>query len=106
MVRLQKVESILFGDGAMPEREPSQARGDVSNRHPLPLFRPEAVAAPDKFYGDTLQIRAFPEAMLGWLGAGVLGAVLSFLAVAQHAETLRTSGVVVAGATQEIPSDS
>jgi hypothetical protein len=77
----------------------SQASQERSNRSspsdPLPLFRPEALVAPEKFYGDVLLIRPFPVAMLVWVALGITGALLSFLVSARYEDSARTYGVVV-----------
>lgn len=90
----------------MSRPEPSQERSNQSSTSdPLPLFRPEALVAPEKFYGDVLLIRPFPVAMLAWMALGITGALLSFLVFARYVDTARTYGVVVERALDASPGD-
>ena len=66
-----------------------------SNGNPLPLFRPEAVAAlQHKFYGEIILIRPFPLMLLCWFALGITAAVLGFLFLGQYTEKARVPGVV------------
>jgi hypothetical protein len=63
---------------------------------PLPLFRPEALAAQQqKFYGDIVLIRPFSLFLLSWFAIGITAAVLGFLLLGHYTEQIRVSGVVV-----------
>jgi hypothetical protein len=67
------------------------------NGTPLPLFRPEAVAAlQQKFYGEIVLIRPFPLMLLCWFALGITAAVLGFLFLGQYTEKARVSGVITA----------
>ena len=56
-----------------------------SNGNPLPLFRPEAVAAlQQKFYGEIILVRPFPLMLLCWFALGITAAVLGFLFLGQY----------------------
>jgi len=51
-----------------------------SPQPPLPLFRPEVLAARgQKFYGEILLIRPFPSAFFAWLGIVLVTALLVLL---------------------------
>jgi hypothetical protein len=77
------------------------------NSEPLPLFRPEALAAvQQKFYGEIILIRPFPLMLLGWFAVGIAAAVLGFLLLGQYTERARVSGVVVAPFAGSVPSAS
>lgn len=66
-----------------------------SNGTPLPLFRPEAVAAlQHKFYGEIILIRPFPLMLLCWFALGITAAVLGFLFLGQYTEKTRVPGVI------------
>jgi hypothetical protein len=66
-----------------------------SNGTPLPLFRPEAVAAlQHKFYGEIILIRPFPLMLLCWFALGITAAVLGFLFLGQYTEKTRIPGVI------------
>jgi hypothetical protein len=67
------------------------------NGTPLPLFRPEAVAAlQQKFYGEIILIRPFPLMLLCWFALGITAAVLGFLFLGQYTEKARVPGVITA----------
>ena len=66
-----------------------------SNGNPLPLFRPEAVAAlQHKFYGEIILIRPFPLMLLCWFALGITAAVLGFLFLGQYTEKMRVPGII------------
>src|SRR5438309_9838567 len=68
-----------------------------SNGTPLPLFRPEAVAAlQQKFYGEIILIRPFPLMLLCWFALGITAAVLGFLFLGQYTERVHVPGVITA----------
>ncbi len=65
------------------------------NNEPLPLFRPEALAAQQqKFYGEIILVRPFSLMLLGWFAIGIAAAVLGFLLLGQYTERVRVPGVV------------
>lgn len=62
---------------------------------PLPLFRPEALAAvQQKFYGEIILVRPFSLMLLGWFAIGITAAILGFLFLGQYTERARVSGIV------------
>ena len=66
-----------------------------SSAEPLPLFRPEAVAAlQQKFYGEIILIRPFSLVLLCWFALGITAAVLGFLFLGQYTERARVPGVM------------
>src|SRR5947199_5138170 len=68
-----------------------------SSVEPLPLFRPEAVAAlQQKFYGEIILIRPFPLMLLCWFALGITAAVLGFLFLGQYTDKTRVPGVITA----------
>ena len=72
-----------------------------SNETPLPLFRPEAIAAlQQKFHGEIILIRPFPLMLLGWCGLGITAAVLGFFFLGQYTEKARVPGIINAGQSQ------
>lgn len=82
----------------------SMERGSVespsSNAEPLPLFRPEAIAAlQQKFYGEIILIRPFSLVLLCWFALGITAAVLGFLFLGQYTERARVAGVVTTSST-------
>src|SRR6476659_4728258 len=78
----------------------SMERGSVeshSNGHPLPLFRPEAIAAlQQKFYGEIILVRPFSLMLLCWFALGITAAVLGFLFLGQYTERARVPGIMSA----------
>lgn len=78
----------------------SMERGSVeshsSNGHPLPLFRPEAIAAlQQKFYGEIILVRPFSLMLLCWFALGITAAVLGFLFLGQYTERARVQGIII-----------
>jgi len=66
-----------------------------SSAEPLPLFRPEAIAAlQQKFYGEIILIRPFSLVLLCWFALGITAAVLGFLFLGQYTERARVPGVI------------
>jgi hypothetical protein len=66
-----------------------------SNGNPLPLFRPEAVAAlQQKFHGEIILIRPFPLMLLCWFALGITAAVLGFLFLGQYTEKAHVPGII------------
>lgn len=77
---------------------PGQSFG-TADRHnsvePLPLFRPEALAAQQqKFYGEIILIRPFSLLLLSWFAVGITSAVLGFLLLGHYTERAHVSGVL------------
>jgi hypothetical protein len=64
---------------------------------PLPLFRPEALAAQEKEHGDVLRIRPLSLAFFPWLAITVGAVVLAYLLVGHYTENVRITGFLVAG---------
>ena len=69
---------------------------------PLPLFRPEAIAAlQQKFHGEIILIRPFPLMLLCWFALGITAAVLGFFFLGQYTEKARVPGIITnAGRSQ------
>ena len=64
---------------------------------PLPLFRPEAIAAlQQKFYGEIILVRPFSLMLLCWFALGITAAVLGFLFLGQYTDRVRVPGVISA----------
>lgn len=61
---------------------------------PLPLFRPEALAAREKLQGEVLSIRAFSSSAFLVLVGGVIACALVFLLFAQYEPRARVSGSI------------
>src|SRR6478672_4910561 len=77
----------------------SMERGSVESHsnqaEPLPLFRPEAIAAlQQKFYGEIILVRPFSLMLLCWFALGITAAVLGFLFLGQYTERARVQGVI------------
>lgn len=67
-------------------------------QQPLPLFRPEALAAQQqKFYGEILLIRPLSLTLFVWLGMGLASAVIAFLLLGHYTERIRVSGIILSG---------
>ncbi len=78
------------------ERAPLESHSNHSE--PLPLFRPEAIAAlQQKFYGEIILIRPFPLMLLCWFALGITAAVLGFLFLGQYTEKARVPGIITSG---------
>jgi len=73
-----------------------------STEPPLPLFRPEAIAAlQQKFHGEIILIRPFPLMLLCWFALGITAAVMGFFFLGQYTEKARVSGIITnAGAAK------
>lgn len=79
----------------------SMERGSVESHsnhsEPLPLFRPEAIAAlQQKFYGEIILVRPFSLMLLCWFALGITAAVLGFLFLGQYTERAHVPGVISA----------
>src|SRR5215467_16350299 len=72
---------------------------------PLPLFRPEAIAAlQQKFYGEIILIRPFSLMLLCWFALGISAAVLGFLFLGQYTERARVPGVMTVSDVSSPPA--
>jgi hypothetical protein len=79
----------------IPGRTLSSEERSSSSVEPLPLFRPEAIAAlQQKFYGEIILIRPFSLMLLCWFALGITAAVLGFLFLGQYTERARVPGVI------------
>jgi hypothetical protein len=77
------------------------------NTQPLPLFRPEALAAvQQKFHGEIILVRPFSLMLLGWFAVGITAAVLGFLLLGQYTERARVHGRMTIGNTADTRSSS
>jgi hypothetical protein len=73
----------------------SSVESPSNSVEPLPLFRPEAIAAlQQKFYGEIILIRPFSLMLLCWFALGISAAVLGFLFLGQYTERARVPGVM------------
>ena len=78
-----------------PGRTLSSVESPGKSVEPLPLFRPEAIAAlQQKFYGEIILIRPFSLVLLCWFALGITAAVLGFLFLGQYTERARVPGVM------------
>ena len=79
--------------------ERSSVESHSDHGEPLPLFRPEAIAAlQQKFYGEIILVRPFSLMLLCWFALGITAAVLGFLFLGQYTERARVPGVITASA--------
>ncbi len=63
---------------------------------PLPLFRPEALAAQQhKFYGQIVLIRPFSLLFLGLLGFVIAASTAAFLVLGHYTEKAYVSGILL-----------
>jgi hypothetical protein len=77
------------------------------NTQPLPLFRPEAIAAvQQKFHGEIILVRPFSLMLLGWFAVGITAAVLGFLLLGQYTERARVHGRMTISNTADARSSS
>jgi hypothetical protein len=76
------------------ERSSVESHSNHGEPLPLPLFRPEAIAAlQQKFYGEIILVRPFSLMLLCWFALGITAAVLGFLFLGQYTERARVPGV-------------
>jgi hypothetical protein len=73
------------------------ATRNPDSANPLPLFRPEALAARQSFHGEVLSIRPFSWGFLCWLGALIVAIAFIYLLTAHYTPTARISGKVSSG---------
>jgi hypothetical protein len=77
-----------------------------SSIEPLPLFRPEAIAAlQQKFYGEIILIRPFSLMLLCWFALGISAAVLGFLFLGQYTERARVPGVMTVSQSPQMAAE-
>jgi hypothetical protein len=75
----------------------SSVESHSNHSEPLPLFRPEAIAAlQQKFYGEIILVRPFSLMLLCWFALGITAAILGFLFLGQYTERARVPGVITA----------
>lgn len=75
--------------------ERSSVESHSNHSEPLPLFRPEAIAAlQQKFYGEIILVRPFSLMLLCWFALGITTAVLGFLFLGQYTEKAHVPGVI------------
>ena len=81
----------------LPGKTLSSEESHSNSSEPLPLFRPEAIAAlQQKFYGEIILIRPFSLMLLCWFALGITAAVLGFLFLGQYTEKARVQGTISA----------
>jgi hypothetical protein len=77
---------------------PGQSFGTANHHNsvePLPLFRPEAIAAQQqKFYGEIVLIRPFSLLLLSWFAIGITASVAAFLLLGHYTERVHVSGII------------
>lgn len=77
--------------------ERSSVESHSNHGEPLPLFRPEAIAAlQQKFYGEIILVRPFSLMLLCWFALGITAAVLGFLFLGQYTDKARVPGIISA----------
>jgi hypothetical protein len=82
--------------------ERGSAESHSNQGEPLPLFRPEAIAAlQQKFYGEIILIRPFPLMLLCWFALGITAAVLGFLFLGQYTERAHVPGIITSSGFAE-----
>jgi hypothetical protein len=59
---------------------------------PLPLFRPEALAAQERIHGEVLRIRPLSAALFPWLGAAVVAVTAAYLFAGHYTEKAKVIG--------------
>jgi hypothetical protein len=81
----------------MPTHGESITSADHDNgAEPLPLFRPEALAAQQqKFHGEIILIRPFSLMLLGWFAIGISAAILGFFFLGQYTAKAHVPGVMI-----------
>jgi hypothetical protein len=67
-----------------------------TDAQPLPLFRPEALAAQEKGHGEVLRIRLIPLAFFPWLALTVAAVALAYLLTGHYTEKLQVTGFLSA----------
>jgi len=81
----------------LPGKTLSSVESHSNHGDPLPLFRPEAIAAlQQKFYGEIILVRPFSLMLLCWFALGITAAVLGFLFLGQYTERARVPGIISA----------
>lgn len=70
------------------------ATRNPDSANPLPLFRPEALAARQSLHGEVLSIRPFSWRFLCWLGAVIGVIAFIYLLAAQYTPTAKILGKI------------
>lgn len=70
------------------------ATRNVDSASPLPLFRPEVLAARQNFHGEVLLIRPFSLSFLCLIGIGIAAVTVGFFSLAPYTPTARVQGDV------------
>lgn len=70
------------------------AINNTESSQPLPLFRPEALAAREKLQGEILSIRPYSSSAFLVLAAGIMACALGFLLFAQYEPRATVSGSI------------
>ena len=82
--------------------ERSSVESHSNPSEPLPLFRPEAIAAlQQKFHGEIILIRPFPLMLLCWFALGITAAVFGFFFLGQYTEKTRVPGIITSAAQSQ-----
>jgi len=93
-------KTLLSIERSSDERGLGESHSNPSE--PLPLFRPEAIAAlQQKFYGEIILVRPFSLMLLCWFALGITAAVLGFLFLGQYTERARVPGLVSASSLSD-----
>jgi hypothetical protein len=91
----------------LPGKTLSSVESHSNHGEPLPLFRPEAIAAlQQKFYGEIILVRPFSLMLLFWFALGITAAVLGFLFLGQYTERARVPGIMSASSLSDPGSAS
>jgi hypothetical protein len=70
------------------------ATRNVDSASPLPLFRPEVLAARQNFHGEVLLIRPFSLSFLCLIGIGIAAVTVGFFSLAPYTPTAKVQGDV------------
>jgi hypothetical protein len=85
---------------------PGQSFGTADRQNsvePLPLFRPEAIAAQQqKFYGEIVLIRPFSLLLLSWFAIGITASVAAFLLLGHYTERVHVSGIIASSSAENL----
>jgi hypothetical protein len=83
---------------------PGQNSQAVAAVDPLPLFRPEALAAQESLHGEILLIRPLSLTFLIWLGIGLGTVLLASLFLGRITETIPVTGRLLPAGAASSPS--
>src|SRR5437899_3347229 len=89
---------------SLSEANRETVNGLSTSNSPLPLFRAEALLAPEKFYGDILLIRPFSFVLLACVATGIAAAGMCALLLVNYTERAHLPGLVAHGAATTSPS--